>query len=389
MASFKPLWLVLAILVANKPILDAFPPIMPGRLVTLKYPKTICMSQGFENETPPDKLLETQDLEASNGDSNETVSVQLKESETPDVQKPVEEKVDGSSSPDTVSQETLQPLESEQAIEEILKIVPETDRGVLASEEQRTKIDGLLEKVENLNTNADTLSDERIFGNYNVAYVSTGKAPSQKGNPAGGGFRGKIGRKFFQTTAVFQHLVAPNQVINMVQFKMLGRFPGCTTLMGTFEKINVPDLPNAVRAKFQPPRVTIGSSGKFTLQIGPQSQVTLGTPYVDDKVRVGRGGRGSLFLFTRDGPAQMEQAELWRKYSQVPAINGKVLGVMLMVLGLTLGLSIARSTGIGMLVAGVYFFFSKGGILSDEKPGEKLATKEETSGNSGEESGDR
>lgn len=42
----------------------------------------------------------------------------------------------------------------------------------------------------------DWLSDPKIFGNYNVAYVSTGS--SQKGNPAGGRFRGRLGRALFR-----------------------------------------------------------------------------------------------------------------------------------------------------------------------------------------------
>lgn len=48
----------------------------------------------------------------------------------------------------------------------------------------------------------DWLSDSRIFGNYNVAYVSSGS--SERSNPAGGRFRGRLGRAFFRRGFFFQ-----------------------------------------------------------------------------------------------------------------------------------------------------------------------------------------
>jgi hypothetical protein len=36
---------------------------------------------------------------------------------------------------------------------------------------------------------------------------------------------------------------------------------------------------------------------------GPPSSVQLSTPYLDERVRLGRGSRGSLFVFTRGGAA--------------------------------------------------------------------------------------
>jgi hypothetical protein len=36
---------------------------------------------------------------------------------------------------------------------------------------------------------------------------------------------------------------------------------------------------------------------------GPPSSVQLSTPYLDERVRLGKGSRGSLFVFTRGGPA--------------------------------------------------------------------------------------
>lgn len=45
----------------------------------------------------------------------------------------------------------------------------------------------------------DWLSDPQVFGNYNVAYVSSGS--SEKSNPAGGRWRGKLGRSLFRRVA--------------------------------------------------------------------------------------------------------------------------------------------------------------------------------------------
>jgi hypothetical protein len=36
---------------------------------------------------------------------------------------------------------------------------------------------------------------------------------------------------------------------------------------------------------------------------GPPSSVQLSTPYLDERVRLGKGSRGSLFVFTRGGAA--------------------------------------------------------------------------------------
>ena len=47
----------------------------------------------------------------------------------------------------------------------------------------------------------------------------------------------------------------------------------------------------------------------FTFQLGQPSSVILDTPYVDPIVRLGRGSRGSTFVFTRTtDPA----AESWK-----------------------------------------------------------------------------
>lgn len=53
-------------------------------------------------------------------------------------------------------------------------------------------------------------------GNYEVAYTSTARASAQnqRGQPAGGRFRGRLGRALFQTAGVFQSVLRPDVATN-------------------------------------------------------------------------------------------------------------------------------------------------------------------------------
>ncbi len=52
---------------------------------------------------------------------------------------------------------------------------------------------------------------------------------------------------------------------------------------------------------FDPPVISL--PGGIHTRIGGPSTVVLTTTYLDDRVRLGRGSRGSLFVFTRGGKA--------------------------------------------------------------------------------------
>ena len=60
-----------------------------------------------------------------------------------------------------------------------------------------------------------------------------------------------------------------------------------------------------VRAAFDPPRITLGGLPAFS--IGPESSVVLSTTYLDEDVRLGKGSRGSLFVFARKTAEQAER----------------------------------------------------------------------------------
>lgn len=59
------------------------------------------------------------------------------------------------------------------------------------------------------------------------------------------------------------------------------------------------ELCSALQVTFEPPRVSL--PGGISLAVGPTSSVVLSTTYLDERVRLGRGGRGSSFVFTRGG----------------------------------------------------------------------------------------
>ncbi len=52
---------------------------------------------------------------------------------------------------------------------------------------------------------------------------------------------------------------------------------------------------------FEPPKMTLGRD--INLRIGPESSVQLTTTYLDERLRLGRGSRGSRFVFIRGGYA--------------------------------------------------------------------------------------
>ena len=56
---------------------------------------------------------------------------------------------------------------------------------------------------------------------------------------------------------------------------------------------------SGMQVVFEPPRLAL--PGGINLAVGPPSSVVLSTTYLDERVRLGRGGRGSSFVFTKGG----------------------------------------------------------------------------------------
>lgn len=182
-------------------------------------------------------------------------------------------------------------------VSELMKLIEGTDGGMRMEDEERSSADALIGElgVAGAKSTVAPNDDEQIFGYYDVSYVSVGK--NQVGQPAGGRFRSPLGRFLFKTIGLEQNLFAPNRIENRVAFTLLGCLPGEVTLEGTFEPLAEANDGRTVKASFNPPGISVAGGPK--LRIGPKSSVVLSTTYLDDRVRLGVGSRGSLFVFTR------------------------------------------------------------------------------------------
>lgn len=200
----------------------------------------------------------------------------------------------------------ISPPRTMQLVDELLRNIELTDRGLNVTTEKRQHIDSVIEELNEVGKSQSPMTDPRLFSNYTVAYTST----SDKSPPAGGLFRTVIGRTLFRTRGLFQHVIAPDVVVNLVCFRVLGILKGCVSLRGKIEPLKDDILgPNAIRVEFERPRLQFGNA---VFQFGPRSQVRLATTYLDDRVRLAIGGRGSLFVFTKGGQSQTEMASEWK-----------------------------------------------------------------------------
>lgn len=191
-------------------------------------------------------------------------------------------------------------------MDKLLSSVEGTDGGIRVSPSKRAEIDSMINELNELGKSQATLQDPRLFSQYQVAYTST----KNNSPPAGGLFRSKVGRVLFVSRGLFQHLFAPDTLINLVCFRMLGIVKGCVTLRGKLSPVKDKRLgPNAVTVKFERPRISFGGA---VFQFGPLTRVRIAITYLDDRVRIGVGSRGSLFVFRRGEAAQVAIADEWK-----------------------------------------------------------------------------
>ncbi len=87
-----------------------------------------------------------------------------------------------------------------------------------------------------------------------------------------------------------------------VSFKLLGLLAGYVGLRGRLQAME--DDGDTARVQFEPPELSLGSA--VSLRIGPPSSVQLTTTYLDERVRLGVGSRGSLFVFRSGGASDRE-----------------------------------------------------------------------------------
>ncbi|CAI5457984.1 unnamed protein product [Closterium sp. Yama58-4] len=162
--------------------------------------------------------------------------------------------------------------------------VKHTDRGAAMSDEGRAAVTAIVEQLEAMGLE-EPLKSPLVFGAWEVAYTSRPTA-------AGGYYRSMLGRTLLRSKDLVQTIYPPNGVHNLVEFDALSLIPGSISLKGTFEPLDN----KWVRAVFEAPNLALGPL-KFSY--GGQSSVRLSVSYLDERVRIGRGSQGSIFVFAR------------------------------------------------------------------------------------------
>ncbi|KAJ6329808.1 hypothetical protein OIU76_008602 [Salix suchowensis] len=166
----------------------------------------------------------------------------------------------------------------------ILSKVTETDRGVLLTKEQQEEVTQVAQELQKYCV-AAPVKCPLIFGEWDVVYCSNPTSP-------GGGYRSALGRLFFRTREMIQAVEAPDTVRNKVSFSALGFLDGEVSLKGKLKALD----DSWIQVIFEAPQLKVGS---VEFQYGGESEVKLQITYIDEKIRLGKGSRGSLFVFQR------------------------------------------------------------------------------------------
>ncbi|CAN6240811.1 unnamed protein product [Urochloa humidicola] len=170
-------------------------------------------------------------------------------------------------------------------VDSILSKVKGTDRGVLLPKDGHQEVTDVALQLGKYCID-EPVKSPLIFGEWEVVYCSVPTSP-------GGLYRTPLGRLIFKTDEMIQVVEAPDVIRNKVSFSVFG-LEGAVSLKG---KLNVLDS-KWIQVIFEAPELKVGSLG---FQYGGESEVKLEITYVDEKIRLGKGSRGSLFVFLRRG----------------------------------------------------------------------------------------
>ncbi|KAJ4963791.1 hypothetical protein NE237_023730 [Protea cynaroides] len=166
----------------------------------------------------------------------------------------------------------------------ILSKVTETDRGILLPKEGHIEVAEVAQQLKEYCVD-EPVKCPLIFGEWDVVYCSRPTSP-------GGGFRSALGRLVFKTNDMIQEVEAPDIVLNKVSFSLFGFVDGRVSLKGKLKALD----DKWIQVVFEPPELKFGP---LEFQYGGESEVQLEITYVDEKIRLGKGSRGSLFVFQR------------------------------------------------------------------------------------------
>ena len=217
----------------------------------------------------------------------------------------------------------------------------------------------VLELSDSESTPSSSSLDQSVFeslvGNYNVSCTLPCK-PSEK--PVGG----KWNNGLFSIQSSWQNVLQPTkvgsvaQVVNVIVLKavlwrifVILRGDAFALDKGQREQIalerNTPGglSERTVRADFDPPRISLVSGAEkarkvlLSLSLGPPSSVVLDTPFCNELIRIGKGSRGSGFVFVRSSdPA----ADEWKSVLQVrPVRKGQLSAFFLSIAAASFAMS--------------------------------------------------
>ncbi|WOK95004.1 putative plastid-lipid-associated protein 8, chloroplastic [Canna indica] len=186
----------------------------------------------------------------------------------------------------SVSARPLVTTAPDDLVSSILSKVKGTDRGVSLTADGHREVGNVASELAGYCVE-EPVKSPLIFGEWDVLYCSVPTSP-------GGGYRSAFGRLIFKTNEMVQAVEAPDIVRNKVSFSAFGFLDGEVSLKG---KLNVLDG-KWIQVIFEPPQLKVGS---LEFQYGGESEVKLQITYIDEKIRLGMGSRGSLFVFLRRG----------------------------------------------------------------------------------------
>ncbi|XP_052200806.1 probable plastid-lipid-associated protein 8, chloroplastic [Diospyros lotus] len=174
--------------------------------------------------------------------------------------------------------------QSKHLVDSIIAKVTNTDRGVLLTTDEHNKVAEVAEELRKFCVD-EPVKCPLIFGDWDVVYCSVPTSP-------GGGYRTALGRLVFNTKEMIQVVEAPDTVRNKVSFSAFGFLDGEVSLKGKLKALDE----KWIQVVFEAPKLRVGG---LKLQYGGESEVKLEITYIDEKIRLGKGSRGSLFVFQR------------------------------------------------------------------------------------------
>ncbi|XP_059662975.1 probable plastid-lipid-associated protein 8, chloroplastic [Cornus florida] len=172
----------------------------------------------------------------------------------------------------------------EDLVASILSKVTQTDGGVTLKADEHKKVAEVAQELQKYCVD-EPVKCPLIFGDWDVVYCSVPTSP-------GGGYRSAFGRLIFKAKELIQVVEAPDIVRNKVSFSALGFLDGEVSLNGKLKALDE----KWIQVVFEPPELKVGS---LQFQYGGESEVKLEITYIDDKIRLGKGSKGSLFVFQR------------------------------------------------------------------------------------------